>query len=157
MTAVAGTDRRAELLDRLLRKRRQQQQDNDQISAGPWSTPAPLSSQQAGLWLDSELASNSASYNMISVMRLRGPVDAGLLRTALAGLVARHEALRTSFVEQDGVPRQQVDPPPGRLWFEQLDVYDVPEPSRAQRALQLITHCCRQRIELDRAPLLRVF
>ncbi|HEX8094848.1 condensation domain-containing protein, partial [Jatrophihabitans sp.] len=151
----AGTDRRAELLERLRRKRRQEKQENDQITAEPWTGTAPLSSQQSGLWLAGELS--NASYNMIILMRLRGPLDVGALRTALAGLISRHEGLRTSFAEQDGIPQMRVDPPPGRAWFEQLDLSAVPEPGRYQRAVQLVTDSCQQRIDLRYPPLLRVF
>ena len=155
--SATTTDKRAELLERLLRQRRRQQQDNDQIIAEPWTGAAELSSQQTGLWLATELARTSATYNIITVMRLRGPLDITLLGKALSGLISRHEGLRTSFTEQDGAPRLLIDPPPGRLWLEQLDVSAVPEPIRSERALQLMTDCCQQRIELRMAPLLRVF
>lgn len=151
------TDKRAELLERLLRQRRRGQQENDQIIAQPWTGTAELSSQQSGLWLATELARTSATYNIITVMRLRGPLDISVLGKALSDLISRHEGLRTSFAEQEGVPRLVIDPPPGRVWLEQLDVSNVPEPIRSQRALQLITGCCQQRIELGIAPLLRVF
>ncbi len=158
MTALppAGPDRRAQLLDRLRRQRFQQEQERDQITAEPWPGTAELSSQQRGLWLASEL-SNGATYNMITVLRLRGPLEPQLLRTALAGMISRHEGLRTSFVEQDGTPLMRVDPAPGQLWFEELDVSAVPGASREQRALQLVTDCCQQPIELRNAPLLRAF
>lgn len=158
MTALppVGTDRRAELLARLRRKRRQQEQERDQISAQPWPGTAALSSQQRGLWLAGELSSGDATYNMITVLRLRGPLEVRLLRAAFAGLISRHEGLRTSFVEQDGIPQMRVDPPPGQLWLEELDVSTVPEPSRAQRGLQLVTDCCQHPIDLRSAPLLRV-
>jgi acyl carrier protein len=151
---AATTDRRAELLDKLRRRRRQQ---DDQIIAEPWAGPAEMSSQQLGLWLASELDHRNTAYNMITAMRLRGPFDVGALRGALSGLISRHEALRTSFAEHDGVPRMHVEPAPGRLWLEEFDVSDVPEPSRAQRALRLISDSCQQPMDLRCAPLLRVF
>jgi non-ribosomal peptide synthetase component F len=156
-TPAASTDKRAELMERLLRQRRREQQENDQIVAGPWTGTAALSSQQSGLWLATEVVDTSATYNIITVMRLRGPLDISLLHKALSGLISRQEGLRTSFAEQDGVPGLLIDPPPGRVWLEQLDVSAVPEPIRSRRALQLITDCCQQRIDLRVAPLLRVF
>jgi acyl carrier protein len=152
-----NTDKRAELLERLLRRRRREQQENDQIVAEPWTGTAALSSQQSGLWLASELAGTGAPYNMITVMRLRGPLEISSLEQALSGLISRHEGLRTSVAEQDGALRLLIDPPPGRMWLEHLDVSAVPEPVRFRRALQLLTDCCQQRIELLVAPLLRVF
>ncbi|MFS2008245.1 amino acid adenylation domain-containing protein, partial [Duganella sp. CT11-25] len=41
----------------------------------------------------------------------RGHLDAGALRAALTRIVARHEVLRTRFVEQAGLPAQQIDAP----------------------------------------------
>jgi acyl carrier protein len=156
MTTVpmTSTQRRAELLEMLRRRRRQQ---DDQITAEPWTGPAEMSSQQLGLWLASELNPRNTAYNMVTVMRLRGPFDICALRTALAGLISRHEALRTSFAEQDGAPRMFVAPAPGRVWLEQSDVSDVPEPNREQRALRLISDACQQPMDLRCAPLLRAF
>ena len=156
MTTVplTNTERRAELLEILRRRRRQQ---NDEITAEPWTGPAEMSSQQLGLWLATELNPRNTAYNMVTVMRLRGPFDVPALRSALTGVVSRHEALRTSFAEHDGVPRMHVDPAPGQVWLEQFDVSQVPEPNRAQRALRLISDSCRQPMDLRCAPLLRVF
>ncbi|MFM9696897.1 non-ribosomal peptide synthetase [Streptomyces europaeiscabiei] len=41
-------------------------------------------------------------------LRLRGRLDAGALREALASTVARHEALRTTIAEREGAPMQVV-------------------------------------------------
>nr|WP_209310666.1 non-ribosomal peptide synthetase [Streptomyces spiramenti] len=41
-------------------------------------------------------------------LRLRGRLDAGALREALASTVGRHEALRTTIAERDGAPAQVV-------------------------------------------------
>ena len=151
---ITSTQRRAELLEMLRRRRRQQ---DDQITAEPWTGPAEMSSQQLGLWLATELNPRNTAYNMVTVMRLRGPFDIRALRGALSGLIGRHEALRTSFAEQDGVPRMHVAPAPGRIWLEQFDVSEVPEPNREQRALRLISDSCRQPMDLRCAPLLRAF
>jgi acyl carrier protein len=151
---TTSTERRAELLEILRRRRRQQ---NDEITAEPWTGPAEMSSQQLGLWLATELNPRNTAYNMITVMRLRGPFDVPALRRALSGVISRHEALRTSFAEQDGVPRMHVDPAPGRVWLEQFDVSEMPEAKREQRALQLIGDSCQQPMDLRCAPLLRVF
>jgi acyl carrier protein len=159
MTTALPSDsaRRAELLDKLLRKRRLEQQSDDRIVAEPWTGAAALSSQQSGLWLADELANTSATYNMVTMMRLRGPFEIGLLNTALSGLVSRHEGLRTSFAELEGVPQMRVEPVPGRFWLEHLDLSAVPEDLRAQRALELVTACVQEHLDLRHAPLMRCF
>ncbi|MEV0396635.1 amino acid adenylation domain-containing protein, partial [Polymorphospora rubra] len=72
----------------------------------------PVSHQQQGLWFLHQLDPDSPVYHIPIVLRLRGDLDAAALRGALAGLVGRHEALRTRFVASDGVPHQVIDPPP---------------------------------------------
>ncbi|MFH9657287.1 non-ribosomal peptide synthase/polyketide synthase [Streptomyces sp. NPDC017248] len=83
----------------------------DTIPATDPDTPAPLSYAQQRLWFLDRFEPGSAEYTTLSVLRLRGPLDTGALRTALDGLVARHEALRTTFAEHDGQARQIVHPP----------------------------------------------
>ncbi|MFE2696739.1 non-ribosomal peptide synthase/polyketide synthase [Streptomyces mirabilis] len=83
----------------------------DAIPATAPRTPAPLSYAQQRLWFLDRFEPGSIEYTTLSVLRLRGPLDVSALRTALDGLVARHEALRTTFIEQDGQARQLVHPP----------------------------------------------
>ncbi|MGC5561706.1 non-ribosomal peptide synthase/polyketide synthase [Streptomyces sp. FR-108] len=93
----------------------------DVIPAVDPDAPAPLSYAQQRLWFLDRFEPGSTEYTTLSVLRLRGPLDADALRAALDGLVARHEALRTTFAEagpdgtrngrQDGHARQIVHPP----------------------------------------------
>ncbi|MFF2775409.1 amino acid adenylation domain-containing protein [Streptomyces sp. NPDC058052] len=52
-----------------------------------------------------------ATYNVPIALRLRGTLDAGALRRAVADVVDRHEALRTVHPATDGRPRQEVRAP----------------------------------------------
>ncbi|WP_157865138.1 non-ribosomal peptide synthetase, partial [Streptomyces prasinopilosus] len=83
----------------------------DAIPATAPHTPAPLSYAQQRLWFLDRFEPGGTEYTTLSVLRLRGPLDVAALRAALDGLVARHEALRTTFTEQDGQARQVVHPP----------------------------------------------
>ncbi|WP_328491695.1 non-ribosomal peptide synthase/polyketide synthase [Streptomyces sp. NBC_00414] len=71
----------------------------DVIPAVDPGTPAPLSYAQQRLWFLDRFEPGSTEYTTLSVLRLRGPLDIDALRAALDGLVARHEALRTTFAE----------------------------------------------------------
>ncbi|MFJ3335011.1 non-ribosomal peptide synthase/polyketide synthase [Streptomyces sp. NPDC086766] len=85
--------------------------DADAIPATDPRTPAPLSYAQQRLWFLDRFEPGSTEYTTLSVLRLRGPLDEDALRTALDGLVTRHEALRTTFTDQDGQAVQVVNPP----------------------------------------------
>src|ERR1039457_1362154 len=68
----------------------------------------PLSFQQRGLWFINQLEGPGPTYNVPVAVRLSGRLDRGALEAALGDLVERHEALRTVFRDQDGVPYQLV-------------------------------------------------
>ncbi|GJG89254.1 hypothetical protein tb265_44350 [Gemmatimonadetes bacterium T265] len=73
--------------------------------------PAPLSRAQELLWLHEQRTPGTAAYHVSLARRVRGRLDVPALERALAAVVARHEALRTAFVEVDGEPRQVVRAP----------------------------------------------
>jgi amino acid adenylation domain-containing protein len=68
--------------------------------------------QQEGLWFMHQLDPASSVYHVPAALRLRGDLDVAALNRALQHLVLRHEVLRTRFIEQDGRPRQVIDPAP---------------------------------------------
>ncbi|MEW2167700.1 non-ribosomal peptide synthase/polyketide synthase [Streptomyces sp. NPDC007084] len=83
----------------------------DTVPVAAPDAPAPLSHAQQRLWFLDRFEPGSTEYTTLSVLRLTGPLDPAALRTALDGLVARHESLRTTFAEHDGRARQIVHPP----------------------------------------------
>ncbi|MFE6009054.1 amino acid adenylation domain-containing protein, partial [Streptomyces sp. NPDC056450] len=68
----------------------------------------PLSFAQERLWFLDDFAPGAAEYNVCGTLRLTGTLDLPALRAAVAGLVARHEALRTTFETVDGHGTQVV-------------------------------------------------
>lgn len=72
--------------------------------------PAPLSHAQETLWFLDHLTPDSPTHTVPLCTRLQGDLDVGALRSALASVVARHEALRTAIVEREGGPVQVVSP-----------------------------------------------
>jgi hypothetical protein len=76
--------------------------------------PARLSFAQQRLWIIDRLEPGSASYNIPLSLRLSGRLDVPALLAAMAEVVRRHEALRTTFATfsaSDGSPVQVVHPP----------------------------------------------
>ncbi|MBV8202681.1 MAG: AMP-binding protein, partial [Acidobacteria bacterium] len=66
-------------------------------TAGPGSGRAPLSPGQRALWLLDQMAPGNPAYIIAGAGRIRGRLDRRRLERALAALVARHPALRTTF------------------------------------------------------------
>src|SRR5690606_22644638 len=69
----------------------------------------PLSFAQQRLWVLNQLEPNLAAYHIPGVVRLQGVLDRETLQAAFHQLLARHEALRTTFaVNSAGTPIQEV-------------------------------------------------
>nr|WP_233223421.1 non-ribosomal peptide synthetase [Amycolatopsis sp. CA-128772] len=71
----------------------------------------PLSSGQQRLWFLDQLTPGGAEYNTSAGFRLRGPLSADALASALTTLAERHESLRTTFPTVRGRGVQVVGPP----------------------------------------------
>ncbi|HET7232357.1 MAG TPA: amino acid adenylation domain-containing protein [Longimicrobium sp.] len=102
---------RRRLLELRLRARQAQ-------AAGPELRPhprpdgtAPLSASQARLWVVERLEPGAGASTASFAVRVRGPLDLAALRGAVETVIARHETLRTTFTERDGVPAQVIHPP----------------------------------------------
>ncbi|MFC0862042.1 amino acid adenylation domain-containing protein [Sphaerimonospora cavernae] len=71
----------------------------------------PLSHGQERLWFLNQLDPADSSYNTAYAYRLRGRLDIPALEAAFTAVAARHDALRTRFVQVDGRPAAVVGPP----------------------------------------------
>jgi amino acid adenylation domain-containing protein len=68
----------------------------------------PLSFAQQRLFFLAQMEEASRAYHVPWGLHLKGELDAAALRRALDRIVARHEALRTTFVLLDGEPVQRI-------------------------------------------------
>ncbi|AHH97301.1 non-ribosomal peptide synthase/polyketide synthase [Kutzneria albida] len=93
-----------------LRKRLAGRARAQTIPAADRTAPLPLSFAQQRLWFLNQLHPGDVGYNSALALRLTGPLDVARLTAAVARLVARHEALRTTFQDVDGKPVQVVHP-----------------------------------------------
>ncbi|MFF2026912.1 amino acid adenylation domain-containing protein, partial [Streptomyces sp. NPDC058171] len=68
----------------------------------------PLSYAQQRLWIVEQLEGPSAVYNVLVALRLSGGIDRTALGLAFWDVMGRHEALRTVFPTDGGVPYQHI-------------------------------------------------
>ncbi|MFE3446653.1 non-ribosomal peptide synthase/polyketide synthase [Nocardia sp. NPDC059180] len=70
----------------------------------------PLSYAQQRMWFLNQFDADSVANNLTAALRLTGVLDRDALSAAVADVVERHEALRTTYPAVDGIARQQVLP-----------------------------------------------
>ncbi|MGW2317441.1 condensation domain-containing protein [Streptomyces sp. NPDC001680] len=70
----------------------------------------PVSFGQHRLWLLDRFERTGWTYNIVVRARITGQLDVAALDAAVSDVVARHEALRTSFPDVDGTPHQHIAP-----------------------------------------------
>ena len=78
------------------------------LRALPREQSPRLSFAQESLWFLSRYEAEASLYNIPVALRLRGPLNREALHASLQEIVARHEVLRTSFPETDGMARQKI-------------------------------------------------
>ncbi|WP_332107439.1 amino acid adenylation domain-containing protein [Mycobacterium simiae] len=106
----------------------------------------PLSFAQSRLWFLYRFEGGVATYNMPTAFRIEGALDVAALAAALDDVIARHEALRTIFVDIDGVPYQEVLPAAPGLWLRGDDaVRSLP----ADELLGELTTLAKYRFDLS--------
>ena len=95
---------------------------------------APSFAQGRMWFLDRLEGGRSTAYVATPMWRVRGPLDRDRLDRALGLLVARHESLRTRFVERDGAPHALVaDRLDVRIdWREAADTAEVVRQAEAE-------------------------
>ncbi len=113
----------------------------------------PTSFAQEQLWVVDQLDPGPV-YNIFSALPFPGAPDQPALRRALAEVVRRHEALRTTFHAQGGQPVQRIAPA-GPLALPVADLRALPPALREAEAARLIAQEKAHRFDLARGPLLR--
>lgn len=85
-------------------------QSRPRLIATAHDEPVPLSASQLRSWFAYRVDGPSRVNNIPFAAKLTGPWDIDALIAAVGDVVARHEILRTSYVELDGAPYQVVGP-----------------------------------------------
>ncbi|MFW0784010.1 amino acid adenylation domain-containing protein [Gordonia sp. CPCC 206044] len=85
----------------------------------------PVSGLQRGMWLVNRADPDSANYNVALALRLTGRLDHAALADAMADLIGRHEALRTTYPMVGSAPRQVIVPADVACRSAELEIVDV--------------------------------
>lgn len=80
------------------------------IEAAPSATAYDLSPSQTRFWLLQKIQGKSKEFNIYNAFQMQDDLNHSVFVEAFNKVVARHEILRTVFIEQDGLPKQQVAP-----------------------------------------------
>ncbi|MGE8158583.1 amino acid adenylation domain-containing protein [Paraburkholderia sp. NPDC080076] len=114
----------------------------------------PASFAQTRLWLHARMIDEPAAYHITERLRLDGALDANALRLSCDALIARHEALRTTFTESgDGV--LQTVHAPSRCPWHASDVSALPADQRETRAADTARADEAKSFDLSLGPLMR--
>ncbi|MCL6701739.1 non-ribosomal peptide synthetase [Pseudomonas sp. T1.Ur] len=76
---------------------------------GDAGQPQPLSHAQQRVWFMQQFDPAETAYNVTQLLALRGELDVPRLQRACQALVARHDALRCRFFEEQGQVWQRLD------------------------------------------------
>ncbi|MFM0737982.1 amino acid adenylation domain-containing protein [Paraburkholderia xenovorans] len=114
----------------------------------------PASFAQTRLWLHARMIDEPAAYHITERLRLDGVLDANALRLSCDALIARHEALRTTFTESgDGV--LQTVHAPSRCPWHASDVSILAAGVRETRAADIARADEAKSFDLSSGPLMR--
>src|SRR6185369_3906147 len=116
------------------------------VSRDPENGDLPLSFAQERLWFIDQLQPDDSAYVMPLAVRLDGPVDLAALAGALTAVVARHEALRTSFPVIAGQARQEIAPPE-QMSIPLIDLSALPAAEREAAAAHLTAEEARRLVD----------
>jgi len=113
-----------------------------------------LSFAQQRLWFMDQLEPQSALYNIPLALKVTGPLDIAALERAINAIIARHEALRTTFPRVDDGPIQLIADA-YELRIAREDLSSLSDAKRADAATHLARHAALAPFDLAAGPVLR--
>ena len=115
----------------------------------------PASFGQQWVWLLAQMDPGEPVYNIAWALWLDGPLDVGVLQQAWDAALVRHEALRTTFKNESGVPVQVIQDEPSSQPLLVTSVEELPAGEREQAARAQIRAVARVPFDLATGPLVR--
>ena len=112
-----------------------------------------LSFAQQRLWFIHQLLPQSPAYNVPMGIRLCGALDRARLQKSLDLIIERHATLRTRFIEENGQPRQLLQPAESlELHYEDFSETEGFSSALVQKRILQEVH---RPFDLQQGPLLR--
>lgn len=115
----------------------------------------PASLAQQRFWVLDRLQPGNPALNVAVRWRLEGDLPVAVIQSAFDLLAARHEPLRTCFVESEGEPSQVVKPD-ARVRIASIDLTALPEPDALAECDRIARAEAITSFDLKAAPLVRV-
>ncbi|MGN6151693.1 MAG: MupA/Atu3671 family FMN-dependent luciferase-like monooxygenase, partial [Lysobacteraceae bacterium] len=121
--------------------------------------PRPLSFAQRRLWIIDQLDRDNhafrSQYNMPMALRLRGTLDPKALTLALAGIVERHEILRTVYANDPAGEGVQIIEAAREFEVPVIELPPIAQDEQEQRVHALALADGAKVFDLTRDPMLR--
>ena len=118
------------------------------------SGPLPLSFAQQRLWFLYQLDPESTVYNIGAALEVTGPLDLPALEKTLRMIIHRHENLRTSFLQVDGMPRTRIEE--DVQWsLRVIDARHLATDDARPELLRNAASLIREHLDIAHAPLFR--
>lgn len=126
----------------------------DEARAAPYEDH-PASFAQRRFWVLARVGNAGDAYHVAAHWHLEGRIDFDALASALSLVVARHDAWRTTLVEDENGHvlqrvHKKIDVP-----IERVDLRETDPPQRDRRARALAEQWAAQPFDLSHGPLLR--
>jgi tyrocidine synthetase-3 len=116
----------------------------------------PTSFNQERIWFLQRFEPNSPAFNIPRGLKMLGRLEHGVLSRALQEIDTRHEAMRTTFREDGGIPFQVIALPRS-LTVPVIDLSALPEPQRGAELDRQADAESHRPFDLARGPLWRVY
>ncbi len=114
----------------------------------------PLSLNQRDMWFQGQIHDQGALNNVCAQVTLSGPLRHELFLQAVQAVIDRHEALRTVFLELDGMPCQRILADV-RVSYPIRDLSEHPPLARAAEVLKIEQEVVSAPLDFSGGPLFR--
>ena len=115
-----------------------------------------ISFGQQRMWFLEQLGGRHAAYNVSLSQRISGPLDPERLRCAFSAVCDRHDSLRTTFHNLEGMLHQRIHPAPQALPMRVVDLTALNVDDQPAAVHRLVIENRQELFDLECWPLLRV-